>query len=205
MGAGDGWAGVLVNVDQAPNLDNRFKLQVVRDEDQGPARYPGQMPRVVNIRTDRHPQSILDCNTLKFEGGTFDWSKTYGAHRRFIVKYCVEKESQTPYVAFESCLNGKYLGVDANGQLQMVEANPSDPSVHWIFQKANHFWAWTPGQVAAGAALPVLFAGGAAVGFAGAGGLLLAAAEVADTACLAAATHLVGGFFGDSGSDYFVG
>ena len=153
--AGGNWQACLVDVKETANWNNRFKLEVVRDEAHGPARYPGGMPRVINIRTDVHPQSPLDATTLNFEGGTFDGSKTYGGNRRFVVKYVVEEDVQTPFMAFESCDGAGYLGVGADGQVVMQTAGdgPLPQSVRWVGSPSSHFFAWTPTQVGIGCAL----------------------------------------------------
>ena len=99
-----------------------------------------------------------------------------------------------------------FLGVGVDGQviMQDVGDGPLPQNVHWVGSPSSHFFVWTPKQVGMGCALVPLVAGAAAVGFAGAGGIMLSAAVAADAAAWSAAGSLVQDFFGENGSTLFV-
>ena len=105
------------------------------------------------IRTDCHPNSLLDATDLAYQGGALHSKKCYDKNRWWKLHYLEVSDTQVT-VMFETYRKGKYLAekVDKTGvELIELEKDWNDkiiaiPTDKWHSSIVGR--ALTPGQVA---------------------------------------------------------
>lgn len=200
------WAATTRN-DQDDKQSNRFKLEVYdKKNDETTGRHPNGIPKTILIRTDQHPQSLLDTD-LKFTGSWHDGTKTNDRKRHWVPHFFVDDfiegspdddNDNGRYVvsmAFSSRNNPHiFLGADLDnpGRVILVDTSQDPDTIpnncRWEVIFNNTFWAWgkgTVGIVAGGVGAVALVAatGGLAAaalpGITGVSGIWLAPSTVA--------------------------
>lgn len=189
----DDWSGGLSD---SNGINGSFKLQWCKRGNNG-------VVTSILIRTDCHPQSLLDVRTLQFEGGTWDSNKCYKEERWWdiVPMNIVGEEHDIRFiVALKSASTGEYLVDDGN----KLTLNKLDKSAN--IEKVPDMFKWevsvsgralSPGQVSMIAFSPVVVAAGAVSGGALGFGFAAAFGTVAGTSGATAALTIgtvVGGF-----------
>jgi len=164
LSAKSDWKGGLA--DSYTGENESFKFQWCKRGDNG-------IPSCTLIRTDTHPQSLLDVTDLYFEGGALDFSKCDNQNRWWdIIPMMIEKRDDEPeqlnyIIALRSATTGKYL-VDSGNNLTLRDLdkgtdmkNVPDMFKWELFVSGR---ALSPGQVTGIAFAPVVIAIGAATG-----------------------------------------
>lgn len=129
--------------------------------------------KTILIRTDQHPQSLLDRADLCFQGGTLDGGKCYKKRRWWRVIYVQLEGDRSPVVAFKSYQNSELLAATPDGagvELISVPDLPVDQIPRralWKLGVVEH--SLSPSQVAALCFAPFV-AGGGCRGGCGRGG-----------------------------------
>lgn len=159
------------------------------------------MPNTVLIRTDAHPQSLLDSRDLAFQGGALDGGKCYDNHRWWDIFFISGNTKQGNHAKMETTIYAfatyesrnmqrrQFLSV-VNGQkqvgLESLDADDELPErAQWAVNGCGT--AFSPGQVRdAALVVPVAVAAGAVTG--GYGGAALGGAYVATVTTVGAVT-----------------
>ncbi|KAL3942948.1 MAG: hypothetical protein SGBAC_002937 [Bacillariaceae sp.] len=161
------WKGGLSDSDTGEN--ESFKLQWCKRTDKGKV-------TCTLIRTDTHPQSLLDVSNLHFEGGALNPRKCEDRKRWWDVIHIIEGQDKTfKYsIALKSVATGKYL-VDDGKKLTLSHLNDSSSDFPDMFKwelYQNGRSAASPAQVQTMVSAPAIVishavgggAAGAAVG-----------------------------------------
>ena len=166
------WTATIAEESKAGSQDAKFKVQwCERTED--------KIVTVVMIRTDRHPQSLLDVRDLKYQGGALDGKKCHDKNRWWKLTWLEVGEGGVTTVLFQSFEEkGKYLVETEDGSGVELMHIDDDTHLESIPQRAK--WeltiggrALSPGQAAALGLLPLaavvgaITGGSAAAAFAG--------------------------------------
>jgi len=186
------WACTTCDESKSGEQSARFKVQWCERSNQGVA-------TTVMIRTDCHPQSLLDVRDLKFQGGALDGTKCDDRNRWWTIHYLelepgAEEKDVIPVVMFQSKTESTYLAEKDGGGVECIALKDDTPiadlpdSVKWKLTVGGK--AWTPGMVATVAIGTPLAVVAAAVS----GGIGVARASVPIAAALTAsgATTLAG-------------
>ena len=113
----NGWKADTVDDQHAGEQDVKFKVQW--------SEKTGEFASTVMIRTDSHPQSLLDASNLDYQGGALDSRKCDDKNRWWKLTY-VELSETKVTVMFESFTKGKYLAetIDGTGvELIQIDKN----------------------------------------------------------------------------------
>jgi len=131
----------------------------------------GDMATLVMIRTDKHPQKLLDAGTMKFEGNACDGKKKHKPERWWKLNYLNVTESEVT-VLIQSH-SGKYLAeispregvelISIDGNTRTDENTPT--RAKWGLTIGGS--GFSPGQVATLCLMPLAVALGAVTGGAG--------------------------------------
>ena len=189
------WEATTTDEEKAGNRDALFKVQWCE-------RINDKIVTTVLIRTDCHPQSLLDVRNLKYQGGALDGGKCYDKHRWWKLTWLEVAERGAPTVLFQSFTNtGKYLVEKENNcGVELMEISGDTPMENipdrakWELTIGGR--ALSPGQATSLClTLPVatvlgIISGGAAV--AGAVGPLAAIFTAAGATTLAGAVTTTG-------------
>jgi len=111
------WKADTVGYQHAGERDVKFKVQW--------SEKTGEFASTVMIRTDSHPQSLLDASDLAYQGGALDSRKCYDKNRWWKLTYLELSETKVT-VMFESFTKGKYLAetIDGTGvELLQIDKN----------------------------------------------------------------------------------
>jgi len=193
------WAGTTCGEDKIGTRDAYFKVQWCE-------RSSKDIATTVMIRTDCHPQSLLDVRDLKYQGGAFDGGKCNDKNRWWKVIYVELKSGEgekdvVPVVMFKSWTKNTYLaetkgkrGIECLTLSDDVSVSDVPDCAKWKLTIGGS--AWSPGQAAAfGIAVPLVtlaaaVSGGAAL--AGASGPIAAALTASGATTLASAVGTTG-------------
>lgn len=142
------WDADTVGPQYAGGQDVKFKVQWVE-------KVIGKWAKTVMIRTDRHPQALLDARNLKFHGSALDFTKCKKTDRWWRLYYISSTETNVTVMIESYTKTGFYLAetIDRTG----VELIQLDKSARTDFNKQplRAKWglaiaggAFSPGQVA---------------------------------------------------------
>ena len=194
--ANNDWKADTISNEHAGERDVKFKVQWCEKI--------GKFATTVMIRTDCHPQSLLDASDLAYQGGALDSKKCHDKNRWWKLHYLQVLETQVT-VMFESYTKGKYLAETVDGigvELIQIDANlPLDEvtgRAKWDLSIGGR--ALTPGQAAGvgwGVA-PFTAVGGSISGIVSMGGLItaLVAAGIGELSRLWSRATTLGEFVG---------
>lgn len=159
------WAGTTCGEDKIGTSDAYFKVQWCE-------RSNNDIATTVLIRTDCHPQSLLDVRDLKYQGGAFDGSKCDDKNRWWRVRYLAleggsGEKDVVPVVMFQSWTQNTYLAEKAGGGIECIKLSDDilltdlPDCAKWKLTIGGS--AFSPGQVTCFALLTPLAALAAAV------------------------------------------
>jgi len=139
------WKADTVGDQHAGERDVKFKVQW--------SEKTGEFASTVMIRTDSHPQSLLDASDLAYQGGALDSRKCYDKNRWWKLTY-VELSETKVTVMFKSFTKEKYLAETMDGTgVELIQIDENLP-IQEVTGRAK--WdlaiggsAFTPGQAAA--------------------------------------------------------
>ena len=128
----------------------------------------GDFAKTVLIRTDKHPQKLLDAPNLDFQGGIAYDGKKNDKARWWKVTY-IEVSENSATVLFQSYTKGGYLAEKLDGSgVELIEIDGDTLTqdiptrAKWELTIGGH--ALTPGEVVFVSISPLIFALGAITG-----------------------------------------
>ena len=128
----------------------------------------GDFAKTVLIRTDKHPQKLLDATNLDFQGGIAYDGKKNDKARWWKVTY-IEVSENSATVLFQSYRSGAYLAEkDDRSGVELIEIDGDTLTqdiptrAQWGLTIGGH--ALTPGEVVFVSVAPLIFAMGAITG-----------------------------------------
>jgi len=194
------WAATTCGEDKEGTRDAYFKVQWCE-------RGSKDIATTVMIRTDCHPQSLLDVRDLKYQGGAFDATKCNDKNRWWKVIYVELKPGKgekdvVPVVMFKSWTENKYLaetegkkGIECLTLDDTVSVSDVPDRCKWKLTVGGS--AWSPGQAATfGIAVPLVALAAAVSG----GTALAGAAGPIAAALTASGATTLAGFVGTTGA-----
>lgn len=133
--------------------------------------------KTILIRTDQHPQSLLDSADLCFQGAALDGNKCWEQRRWWRVLYLQLEGDHSPVVAFKSFQNGELLAATPDGTgVELIGGPDNQPVAQiparalWRLSVVEH--ALSPAQVASLCFAPFVAAAAAVGGGAAAVGII---------------------------------
>lgn len=185
---GRSWTAITTSENEAGNQDAKFKVQWCKRTSHGIA-------TTVLIRTDKHPQALLDARDLRYQGWALDSQKCYNKNRWWKLTWLEVARDGKPTVLIRSYTKGTYLAEKKYGAGVELISLREDASLKDLPDKAK--WELTIGGRALSPRQATLLGVGipvAAVAGTFTGGAAIAGAAGPMAACFAAsgATTLAG-------------